>query len=104
MVFNKATSVAQNKIIDRDLLEQFEFISGMSEDEKYVVKKVLEGVIVKHPVEKIIRPKAEKSWSERFRTITDRLAKGAHDYSQDNIDNVIDEAVEAVRTKKYAHS
>ncbi len=104
MVFNKATGVAQNKIIDRELLEQFESISGMSEDEKYVVKKVLEGVIVKHQVEKVMRPKIQKSWSERFRDITDRLAQGAQDYPQDDIDNVIDEAVDAVRNKKYAHS
>ncbi len=104
MVFNKATGVAENKIIDRELLEQFEFISRMNENEKYVVKKILEGVIVKHQVERVMRPKTEKSWSERFREITDRLAKGAKEYSNDDIDSVIDEAVEAVRTKKYAHS
>lgn len=104
MVFNKVTGVAKNKIIDRELLEQFESISKMSEDEKYVVKKILEGVIVKHQVERVMRPKMEKSWSERFREITDRLAKGAEGYSQNDIDSVIDEAVEAVRTKRYAHS
>ncbi len=104
MVFNKITGVAQNKIIDHELLEQFESISGMSEDEKYVVKKILEGVIVKHQVERVMKPKAEKSWSERFRTITDKLALGAKEYSQDDMDSVIDEAVEAVRAKKYAHS
>jgi transcriptional regulator with XRE-family HTH domain len=104
MVFSKVTGVAQNKIIDRELLEQFESISGMSKDEKYVIKKILEGAIVKHQVEKVMRPKPEKSWSERFRSITDKLAQGAKDYSQDDIDNVIDKAVEAVRAKKYAHS
>ncbi len=104
MVFNKTTGMAENKIIDRELLEQFESISGMSEDEKYVVKKILEGVIVKHQVEKVMRPKSEQSWSERFRAITDRLAQGAADYDPDEIDHVIDEAVKAVRSKKYAHS
>ncbi|MEA1901483.1 MAG: helix-turn-helix transcriptional regulator [Thermodesulfobacteriota bacterium] len=104
LVFAKATGVAQNKIIDRELLEQFEFISKMSKDEKYVVKKILEGVIVKHQVESVIKPKNEKSWSERFREITDRLAKGAERYEQDEIDSVIDEAVEAVRARRYAHS
>ena len=104
MVFDKSTGVAQNKIIDRELLEQFESISRMGEDEKYVVKKILEGVIVKHQVEKVMKPRTEKSWSERFREITDKLVKGAEGYSQDEIDKVIDEAVAAVRTKKYAHS
>jgi hypothetical protein len=104
MVFDKATGVAGNKIVDRELLEQFEAISSMSEDEKYVVKKVLEGIIVKHQVEKVMRPTVDTAWSERFREITAKLARGAKDYSQDEIDSVIDEAVSAVRGKRYAHS
>ena len=103
MVFDKITGVASGKIVDHELLEQFETISVMGEDEKYVVKKMLEGIIVKHQVEKMIRPATDKAWSERFREITDKLAKGAKDYSQDDIDSVIDEAVEAVRGKRYAH-
>ena len=63
MVFDKSTGVATAKIVDRELLEQFEMISHMAEEEKYIVKKILEGVIVKHQVEKMMRPKIEKSWS-----------------------------------------
>jgi transcriptional regulator with XRE-family HTH domain len=104
MVFDKPTGVAFNKIVDRELLEQFEAICMMDDDEKYVVKKILEGVIVKHQVEKVMQPKLERSWSERFREITDKLAKGAEDYSCEEIDSVIDEAVAAVRGKRYARS
>ncbi len=104
MVFDKATAIAENKIIDRELLEQFEMISGMDEEERKLVKKVLEGVIMRNQMEKMLKPKLEKSWAQRFREITDRLAKGAKDYGQDEIDNVIDEAVAAVREKRHAHS
>ena len=104
MVFDKVTGIAANKIIDRELLEQFEIISAMTKDEKYVVKKMLEGVIVKHQVEKMMKPRIDKAWSERFRKITGKLAKGAKDYSQDDIDNVIDEAVAAVREKRHARA
>ena len=104
MVFDKATGIAADKIVDRELLDQFEAVSSMGEEEKYVVKKMLEGVIVKHQVEKMMRPKLDKAWSERFREISDKLAQGAKDYSQDEIDNVIDEAVDAIRGKRYAHS
>ncbi len=102
MVFDKTTAIASNKIIDRELLEQFEMISYMDEEERNLVKKILEGVIVKNQVEKLLKPKPEKPWSQRFREITDRLAQGAKDYSQDDIDKVIDEAVAAVRKKNYA--
>jgi len=104
MVFDKKTAIASNKIVDRELLEQFEMVSGMDEEERKFIKKFLEGVIVKNQVEKLVKPKTEKSWSQRFREITDRLANGVEEHSQDDIDSVIDKAVEAVRTKKYAHS
>ena len=104
MVFDKTTAIASNKIIDRELLEQFEMISYMDEEERNLVKKILEGVIVKNQVEKLLKPKPEKPWSQRFREITDRLAQGAKDHSQDDIDKVIDDAVAAVRKKKYARS
>ena len=104
MVFDKTTAIASNKIIDRELLEQFEMISYMDEEERNLVKKILEGVIVKNQVEKLLKPKPEKPWSQRFREITDRLAQGAKYYSQDDIDKVIDKAVAAVRKKNHAHS
>ena len=104
MVFDKATAIASNKIIDRELLEQFEMISYMDDEERNLVKKILEGVIVKNQVEKLLKPKPGKPWSQRFREITDRLAQGAKDYSQDDIDKVIDEAVAAVRNKNYVRS
>ena len=104
MVFDKTTAIASNKIIDRELLEQFEMISYMDEEERNLVKKILEGVSVKNQVEKLLKPKPEKPWSQRFREITERLAQGAKDSSQDDIDQVIDEAVAAVRKKNYARS
>ena len=104
LAFGKMTGVAINRIIDRELLEQFEQISTLDEEEKAAVKKILEGVIVKNQVERMMRPRAEKSWSQRFREITDRLAQGAKDYSQDEMDKIIDQAVTAVRAKKHAHN
>ena len=104
MVFDKTTAIASNKIIDRELLEQFEMISSMDEEERNLVKKILEGVIVKNQVEKLLKPKPGKPWSQRFREITDRLAQGAKDYPQDDIDKVIDEAVASVRKKSCARS
>ena len=104
MVFDKPTAIASKKIIDRELLEQFEMISYMDEEERSLVKKILEGVIVKNQVEKLLKQKPEKPWSQRFREITDRLAQGAKDYSQDDIDKIIDEAVASVRKRSYARS
>ncbi|MCZ7625934.1 MAG: helix-turn-helix transcriptional regulator [Candidatus Methylomirabilis sp.] len=102
LAFDKETGIAASRLLDRELLEQFELIAGLDEAERQAVKRILEGVIVKHQVEKMIRPKAEQSWSQRFREITDKLARGARAYSQEEIDKVIDEAVTAIRDKAHA--
>lgn len=102
MVFDKATAIADNKIMDSELLQQFEMISSLDKEERRMVKKILEGVIVRNQMEKMLRPETEKSWSQRFREITDRLAAGAKGYTQDELDNIIDQAVEAVRTEEHA--
>ncbi len=59
---------------------------------------------MKHRVEKMMRPKAAKPLSQRFKKITDRLAKGAKHHTQQEIDRMIDEAVVAVRAKKHARN
>jgi len=104
LAFDKTTGVAASKLMDRELLEQFEMVSALDEDERQAVKRILEGVIVKHQVEKMMKPKTERSWSQRFREITDKLAKGAKDYSQEEIDQVINEAVASVRAKGRARA
>jgi transcriptional regulator with XRE-family HTH domain len=109
LVFDKDKGIAASRLMDRELLEQFEMISLLEEEERQAVKRILEGVIVKHQVEKMMRPRAEKSWSQRFREITDRLARGAKDTSSKDIEKVIDEAVTAfraktIRSKEHAHN
>jgi transcriptional regulator with XRE-family HTH domain len=104
LAFDKATGIAASKILDRELLEQLAIVSRLDEEEREAVKRILAGVIVKHQVEKVLRPKAEKSWSQRFREITERLAKGAQGYTQEEIEQAIDEAVTAVRTKGHAQT
>ena len=104
LAFDKTTGVAAGKLMDSELLEQFEMVSTLDKEERQAVKKILEGIIVKHQVEKMMRPRAEKSWSQRFREITDRLAKEAKDHSQDEIDELIDEAVALVRAKGRARA
>jgi transcriptional regulator with XRE-family HTH domain len=104
LVFDKRMGVAADKILDRELLEQFEMVSSLEEQDRAAVKKVLEGMIVKHQVEKMITPRPESTWSRRFREISDKLAKGAGQYSQREIEEVIDGAVVAVRAKRQAHN
>lgn len=102
LVFDRVAGIAAGRIADRELLEQFEMVSTLDEDEREAVKTILEAVIVKHQVNKMIRPRSGKSWSQRFREITERLARGTKDYSEEEVEHVIDEAIAAVRSKAHA--
>jgi transcriptional regulator with XRE-family HTH domain len=104
LAFDQGSGVAASKILDRELLEQFEAVSRLDEEERTAVKKLLEGMIVKHQVEKLMKLKVEQSWAQRFRAITEKLAQGAKGLKQAQIDQVIDEAVAAVRVKRHVRS
>ena len=97
LAFDSVTSVASSKILDHELLEQFETVSQLDADERLAVKKLLAGLIVKPQVEQVMKPKTEQSWAQRFRAITEKLAQGAKGMKQTQIEQVIDEAVAAVR-------
>ena len=104
LAFDQPTGVAASKILDRELLEQFALVAQLAEEDRAAVKTLLEGVIVKHQVEKLLRPKPDRSWGLRFREITTKLARGAQEYSQAEIEKTIDAAVTAVRAKKHART
>ena len=104
LAFDHANGVASSKILDRELLEQFEAVARLEEEERTAVKKLLEGMIVKHQVEQVLKPKSDQSWAQRFRAITEKLAQGAKGMKQAQIEAVIDEAVMARRGKRHAQS
>lgn len=104
LAFDQSNGIATGKILDRELLEQFEAVSRLDSEDQAAVKKLLEGLIVKHQVEQVMKPKLEQSWTQRFRAITEKLAQGSKGMKQQQIDQLIDEAVTAVRGARHARS
>ena len=46
--------------------------------------------------------RTDAAWSKEMRKVVSELRKGADEYSQEEIDSIVDEAVKAVRTEKGA--
>ena len=44
--------------------------------------------------------KTDTAWSKEMRKIVSEFREKAKDYSEDEIDNIVDEAVQAVRVKE----
>ncbi len=55
---------------------------------------------IKSKVQKVIRSESPDEWSARMKRVTERLGEGAKDYSAEEIEKIIDEAVAAVRREE----
>jgi transcriptional regulator with XRE-family HTH domain len=102
LIFDEHEGVANNKIMDRQLLEQFEVVSGMSQYEKDAIKTILESMILKSRLEEIMPTQKDESWSKEMKRVVSELRKGAEEYSNDEIESIVDEAVKAVRAEERA--
>ncbi len=100
LIFDEGEEVSSAKIVDGELLEQFEIISRLNPHDKDAVKTILESVIIKNRIEEVIPSKTDAVWSREMRKVISELRKGATKYSQEEIDSIVDEAVMAVRGEK----
>jgi hypothetical protein len=70
-----------------------------SENRKMIVN-LIDAVIIKTKVQQAIKPVSELSWEERLRQTLGRLRKRAQGYSEQEIMQIVDEAVKAVRLEE----
>lgn len=97
LIFDENESIAANKIIDRQLLEQFEVVSEMNRHEKDTIKTILESMILKNRLEEIMPAQKDESWSKEMKSVVSEFRQGAEGYSDEEIESIVDEAVNAVR-------
>ena len=98
LIFDKNEWVASAKILDSKLLEQFEMISKMNPHDQDAIKTILESMIIKSRVEEIMPSMSEAAWTREMRKVVSELRENAKNYSNEEIDEIVDEAVIAVRS------
>jgi transcriptional regulator with XRE-family HTH domain len=97
LIFDENERVAAAKILDRKLLEQFEQISKLSPHDKEAVKTILDSMILKGRLEEVMPTRNDAAWSKQMRGVVDEFRQGASDFADDEIESIVDEAVDAVR-------
>jgi transcriptional regulator with XRE-family HTH domain len=100
LIFDENEGVAPTRILDRKLLEQFELLSQMNPHDKDAVQTIIESMIIKSRLEEVMPPKSDTAWTKEMRKVVSEFRKGAQGYSEEEIDNIVDEAVAAVRAEK----
>ena len=100
LIFDENEGVISAKILNRRLLEQFEMVSGLNPHDRDAIETILESMIIKSRLEEIIPSRTDVAWTKEMRNVVSELRKGAHEYSDEEIDDIVDEAVMAVRVEE----
>ena len=97
LIFDEGEGIVASKIKDRELLEQFEQISMLTPQDKEALKTVIESMIIKSKLQQIIPSQTDAAWSKEMQSVVAEFRKGAKNYSDKEIESIVDEAVDAVR-------
>jgi transcriptional regulator with XRE-family HTH domain len=100
LIFDENEGVAPARILDSKLLEQFELLSQMNPHDKDAVQTIIESMIIKNRLEEVMPTKSDTAWTKEMRKVVSEFRKGAEGYSEEEIENIVDEAVAAVRAEK----
>lgn len=100
LIFDENEGVANSRLLDRKLLEQFELLSKLNPHDKEAVMTILESMILKNRIQEVLPPMSDMAWTREMRKVVSELRRGAKEYSEEEIDQIVDEAVSAVRSEK----
>ena len=101
LIFETNERIAASRILDKELLRQFETVSSLTSRDIDAVKTVLESIIIKNRIEEILPGQSkERSWEEDMRQVQKKFRKEAPNYSEQEIEDIINEAVTEVRAEE----
>jgi transcriptional regulator with XRE-family HTH domain len=105
LIFDNAPKNGICVLNDLELFEKFQEVENMSLEDRTMIKNMIDALIIKSKVESVIKPQQNKdSWESRMQSTLDRLRARNKDYSEDEILQIVNKAVEEVRSdKKSAH-
>ena len=92
------------RVRDTKLWRRFSQLEKLPPAERKPIVQVLDAFLkskqVESKVEPIMPEKKDAAWSREMRRVVSKLRKGAEKYSDEEIDEIVDEAVKAVRGEK----
>jgi len=103
LIFENAPKNGVSQLVDLELFEKFQEVERMPVENRTMIKNMIDALIIKSKVESVVRPRQGKnSWESRMQSALDRLRARNKDYSEDEILEIVNKAVEDVRSEKKA--
>lgn len=105
LIFDNAPKDGISTLKDLELFEKFKEVEKMSVENRTMIKNMIDALLIKSKVESVIKPKGkDEPWESRMQATLDRLRSRNKDYSEDEILQIVNKAVEDVRGgKKTSH-
>jgi len=100
LIFDKGEGVPNTRIMDKKLLEQFEMVSKLKPHDKEAIMTIIDSMIIKDRLEQVMPGSSDAAWTNQMRKVVSDFRDNAKDYSEDDIDSLVDEAVLAVRSEE----
>lgn len=99
LIFDNVPKEGRCQLNDLELFEKFREVERMDVENKKMIVNLIDAVIIKTKVQQAISPK-EEPWEDRMRQTLSRLRSRAKGYSEEEIMQMVDKAVEAVRLEE----
>ncbi len=100
LIFDNVPKDGRCQLNDLELFERFKEVERMDSENRKTIVNLIDAVIIKTKVQQAIKPAGELPWEERMQQTLARLRKRAQGYSEQEIMQIVDEAVEAVRLEE----
>ncbi len=100
LLFDEGEGVAAKRIMDKKLLEQFEMVSQLKTRDREAIMTIIDSMIIKNRLEEVMPGHSDVAWTKEMRKVVSEFRNKAKDYSEDEINSIVDEAVQAVRAEE----
>ncbi|MFH2061034.1 MAG: helix-turn-helix transcriptional regulator [Pseudomonadota bacterium] len=100
LIFDNVPKDGLSQIQDLDLFEKFKEVEQMDAENKNIIRSLIEAIIIKIKVQNVMKSKKEEPWEDRMRQTLTKLRKRAKGYSEEDIMQIVDKAVQAVRLEE----
>jgi transcriptional regulator with XRE-family HTH domain len=100
LIFENIPREGKVELKDLELFTMFKKAEDLEQDERETIKKVIDAMIVKNKVEKVIKPELQEPWSNRAKKILSTFREKTKGHSEKEIDQIVDEAIKAVRREE----
>ncbi len=100
LIFENAPRSGLSQLEDLELFEKFQEVERMSNENRSMIKSLIDAVIIKSKVEGVIKPALEDPWEVRMKKTVARFRQRAKGLTEEEILKIVDRAVEEVRLEE----